>query len=96
MHELSAHSARSEVEALLSQYSAAILIGTGGKGTGAGTIFPVAEMARLQKKLVIPVFIRPSFERHEVEKRRYDHALRVVQQFDAAQIRFIEILNDRG
>ena len=48
---------RSEVEALLSQYSAAILIGTGGKGTGAGTIFPVAEMARLQKKLVIPVFI---------------------------------------
>lgn len=87
---------RSEVEALLSQYSAAILIGTGGKGTGAGTIFPVAEMARLQKKLVIPVFIRPSFERHEVEKRRYDHALKVVQQFDAAQIRFIEILNDRG
>ena len=87
---------RSEVEALLSDYSAVILIGTGGKGTGAGTIFPVAEMARLQRKLVIPVFIRPSFERHEVEKRRYDHALKVVRQFDAAQIRFIEILNDRG
>ena len=87
---------RSDVEALLSEYSAVILIGTGGKGTGAGTIFPVAEMARRQKKLLIPVFIRPSFERHEVEKRRYDHALKVVEQFDAARIRFIEILNDRG
>jgi cell division GTPase FtsZ len=87
---------RRDVEALLSDYAAVILIGTGGKGTGAGTIFPVAQMARLQKKLVIPVFIRPSFERHEVEKRRYDHALKVVQQFDAAGIRFIEILNDRG
>jgi cell division GTPase FtsZ len=87
---------RAEVEALLGQYSAAIIIGTGGKGTGAGTIFPVAKMAREQKKLVIPVFIRPSFERHEVEKRRYDHALRVVEQFDAAGIRLIEILNDRG
>lgn len=87
---------REEVDALLSEYSAVILIGTGGKGTGAGTIFPVAKMARAQKKLVLPVFIRPSFERHEVEKRRYDHALKVVEQFDAAGIRLIEILNDRG
>jgi cell division GTPase FtsZ len=87
---------RHDVEALLSQYSAVILVGTGGKGTGAGTIFPVAQMARLQKKLVIPVFIRPSFERHEVEKRRYDHAVNVVRQFNTARIRFIEILNDRG
>jgi len=87
---------KSEVEALLSRYGAVILIGTGGKGTGAGTIFPVAQMARAQQKLVIPIFVRPSFERHEVEKRRYDHALKVVGQFDAAQIRLIEILNDRG
>ena len=87
---------RSEVEELLSRYSAVVLIGTGGKGTGAGTIFPVAQMARDQKKLVIPVFICPSFERHEVEKRRYDQALKVVEQFDAAGIRLIEILNDRG
>ena len=86
----------SEVEALLSRYAAVILIGTGGKGTGAGTIFPVAQMARAQKKLVIPIFVRPSFERHEVEKRRYDHALSIVEQFDAAKIRLIEILNDRG
>ena len=86
----------SEVEALLSRHAAVILIGTGGKGTGAGTIFPVAQMARAQKKLVIPIFVRPSFERHEVEKRRYDHALKVVEQFDAAKIRLIEILNDRG
>jgi cell division GTPase FtsZ len=87
---------RRDVEKLLSEHSAVILIGTGGKGTGAGTMFPVAEMARRQKKLVIPVFVRPSFERHEVEKRRYDHALKVVGQFDAAKIRLIEILNDRG
>ncbi len=87
---------RSEVEALLSRYSAVVLIGTGGKGTGAGTIFPVAQMARRLKKLVIPVFICPSFERHEVEKRRYDQALEIVEQFDAAEIRLIEILNDRG
>jgi hypothetical protein len=40
--------------------------------------------------------VRPSFERHEVEKRRYDHAVRIVEQFDAANIRLIEILNDRG
>ena len=85
-----------EVEALISRYAAVILIGTGGKGTGAGTIFPVAEMARAQKKLVIPIFVRPSFERHEVEKRRYDHALKIVERFDAAHIRLIEILNDRG
>lgn len=87
---------RSEVEALLAPYAATILIATGGKGTGAGTIFPVAEMARRQKKLVIPVFVCPSFERHEVEKRRYDHARKVVGQFDRAGIRLIEILNDRG
>jgi hypothetical protein len=71
-------------------------MGTGGKGTGAGTIFPVAEMARRQKKLVIPIFVRPSFERHEVEKRRFDHALGVIEQFDDARIRLIEILNDLG
>ena len=53
-------------------------------------------MARRQKKLVIPIFVRPSFERHEVEKRRYDHALKVTEQFDAAGIRLIEVLNDRG
>src|SRR5688572_3690211 len=87
---------RTDVEALLGQYAATILIATGGKGTGAGTIFPVAEMARRQKKLVIPVFVCPSFDRHEVEKRRYDHARKVVEQFDRAGIRLIEILNDRG
>jgi len=87
---------RRDVEALLGEYAAVILIATGGKGTGAGTIFPVAEMARRQKKLVIPVFVCPSFERHEVEKRRYDHARKVVEQFDGAAIRLIEILNDRG
>ncbi len=87
---------KSEVEALLAPYAATILIATGGKGTGAGTIFPIAEMARRQKKLVIPVFVCPSFERHEVEKRRYDHARKVVDQFDRAGIRLIEILNDRG
>jgi cell division GTPase FtsZ len=85
-----------EVEALLRGHSTVILIGTGGKGTGAGTMFPVAEMARALKMLVIPVFVRPSFDRHEVDKRRYDHALRVLDQFDAARIRVIEILNDRG
>jgi hypothetical protein len=73
-----------------------IVIGTGGKGTGAGTLFPIAQMARQQKKLVIPIFVCPSFERHEVEKRRYDHALRVAEKFDAAGIRLMEILNDRG
>ena len=53
-------------------------IGTGGKGTGAGTMFPLArDRARGQHKLVLPVFVRPSFERHEVDKRRYDHALHV-------------------
>lgn len=87
---------RAEVEALVGQYAATILIATGGKGTGAGTIFPIAEMARRQKKLVIPVFVCPSFERHEVEKRRYDHARHVVELFDRAGIRLIEILNDRG
>jgi cell division GTPase FtsZ len=87
---------KDEVEALLSRHSVVIVIGTGGKGTGAGTMFPLAQMARQQKKLVIPVFVRPSFERHEVEKRRYDHALRVAERFDAAGIRLMEILNDRA
>jgi len=87
---------RSEVEALFNRHSIVILVGTGGKGTGAGTMFPLAQMAREQKKLVIPIFVRPSFERHEVDKRHYDHAVRVVEQFDAAGIRLIEILNDRG
>ena len=87
---------RQEVEALIGQYAATVLIATGGKGTGAGTIFPIAEIARQQKKLVIPVFVCPSFERHEVEKRRYDQARTVIDQFDRAGIRLIEILNDRG
>jgi cell division GTPase FtsZ len=85
-----------EVDALLRPYSVVILIGTGGKGTGAGTLWPIARMAREQRKLVIPIFVRPSFEWHEVEKRRYDHALTIPEQFDAAGIRLIEILNDRG
>ena len=87
---------RSDVEELFSQYSIIILIGTGGKGTGSGAMFPLAQMARQQKKLVIPIFVRPSFERHEVDKRHYDHAVRAIEQFDAAGIRLIEILNDRG
>jgi len=87
---------RSEVEALFSQYSIIILVGTGGKGTGAGTMFPLAQIARQQKKLVIPIFVRPSFERHEVDKRHYDHAVNAIEQFDSAGIRLIEILNDRG
>jgi cell division GTPase FtsZ len=87
---------KDEVEALLSKFAVVIVIGTGGKGTGAGTTFPIARMARQQGKLVIPIFVRPSFERHEVEKRRYDHALRVAQQFDSAGIRLMEILNDKG
>jgi cell division GTPase FtsZ len=87
---------RSEVEALFSRYSIILLIGTGGKGTGSGTMFPLAQIARQQKKLVIPIFVRPSFERHEVDKRHYDHAVHAIEQFDAAGIRLIEILNDRG
>ena len=87
---------RGEIEQLMSGYSTVILIATGGKGTGTGTIVPATLLARQQKKLVIPIFIRPSFERHEVEKRRYDQALAVSRQLDAAKIRFIEILNDRG
>ena len=59
-------------------------------------MFPVVQMARAQRKLVIPIFVRPSFERHEVDKRRYDHALNVVERFDSAKIRLIEILNDQG
>jgi cell division GTPase FtsZ len=87
---------RNDVESLVGRHSVVIVIGTGGKGTGAGTIFPLAQMVRQQKKLVIPIFVRPSFERHEVEKRRYDHALRVAERFDSAGIRLVEILNDRG
>ena len=87
---------RHDVETLLSRFSVIVLVATGGKGTGAGTMFPLAQMARHQNKLVIPIFVRPSFERHEVEKRRYDHALKVIDQFDAAGIRLVEILNDRG
>jgi hypothetical protein len=87
---------RAEVEALVGRYSIVILVGTGGKGTGAGTMFPLAQIAREQKKLVIPIFVRPSFERHEVDKRHYDHAVSVIEQFDAARIRLVEILNDRG
>jgi len=87
---------RSEVEELFSHYSIIILIGTGGKGTGSGTMFPLAQMARDQKKLVIPIFVRPSFERHEVDKRHYDHAVHAIEQFDSAGIRLIEIQNDRG
>ena len=45
---------KDDVEALLSRHSVVIVIGTGGKGTGAGTMFPLAQMARQQKKLVIP------------------------------------------
>jgi cell division GTPase FtsZ len=87
---------RDAVESLLSRFSVVIIIGTGGKGTGTGTMFPLAQMARRQRKLVIPIFVRPSFERHEVEKRRYDQALHVAEQFDSAGIRLMEILNDRG
>lgn len=87
---------RNEVEALIARHSVIVLIATGGKGTGAGTIFPLAQIARQYRKLVLPIFVRPSFERHEVDKRRYDHALQVAAQFDAAQIRLMEILNDRG
>jgi len=87
---------KKEIASLLDDYPAVVLIGTGGKGTGAGTMFPLAQMARERRKLVIPIFVRPSFEWHEVDKRRYDHALQVLDQFDAARIRCIEILNDRG
>ena len=31
-----------------------------------------------------------------MDKRRFDHSLRVIDQFDQAQIRLIEILNDQG
>jgi cell division GTPase FtsZ len=87
---------KGEVEALIAQHSVIVVIATGGKGTGAGTIFPLAQIARQYRKLVLPIFVRPSFERHEVDKRRYDHALQVAAQFDAAKIRLMEILNDRG
>ena len=87
---------RGEFEQLIGRYSTIVIIATGGKGTGTGTIVPAALLARQHRKLVIPIFVRPSFERHEVEKRRYDQALAVSDQLDAAQIRFIEILNDRG
>ena len=87
---------RGEVERLVSRYSVVILVASGGKGTGAGTVFPLAEMVRQQRKLIIPIFVRPSFEHHEVEKQRYDHALQITDQFDAAKIRLVEILNERG
>jgi cell division GTPase FtsZ len=87
---------RDQIEQLIDKYSVVITIGTGGKGTGAGTMFPLAEMVRQRHKLVLPVFVRPSFERHEVDKRRYDHAIDVAAQFDRAGIRLIEILNDRA
>jgi cell division GTPase FtsZ len=87
---------KQDVEALLAKYSVVILIGTGGKGTGAGTMLPLARMTRELGKLVLPIFVMPSFERHEVEKPRYDHALSVVRGFDSAGIRLIEILNDCG
>src|SRR6476646_2865517 len=44
---------RSEVEDLFSRYSIVILIGTGGKGTGSGTMFPLAQIERQQKKILI-------------------------------------------
>ena len=87
---------RDAVARLVGAYSVVIVVATGGKGTGAGTIFPLAEMVRQQRKLVIPIFVRPSFEHHEVEKQRYDHALAITDQFDAAKIRFVEFLNERG
>jgi cell division GTPase FtsZ len=87
---------RDQIEQLIEKFSVVIAIGTGGKGTGAGTMFPLAEIVRRQHKLVLPVFVRPSFERHEVDKRRYDHAIDVAAQFDSARIRLIEILNDRA
>jgi cell division GTPase FtsZ len=77
---------KGEVEALIAQHSVIVVIATGGKGTGAGTIFPLAQIARQYRKLVLPIFVRPSFERHEVDKRRYDHALQVAAQFDAAKL----------
>ena len=87
---------RDQIVKLIENYSIVVIIGTGGKGTGAGTIFPLADIVRRQNKLVLPVFVRPSFERHEVDKRRYDHALRVGFKFDEARIRLIEILNDHA
>jgi len=87
---------RDQIEQLIEPYSVVITIGTGGKGTGAGTMLPLAELVRRRHKLVLPVFVRPSFERHEVDKRRYDHAIDVAARFDRARIRLIEILNDRA
>jgi cell division GTPase FtsZ len=87
---------RDQIVRLVENYAIVVIIGTGGKGTGAGTMYPLAEIVRRQKKLVLPVFVRPSFERHEVDKRRYDHALHVGLQFDEARIRLIEILNDHA
>ncbi len=87
---------RAELAELVSRYSTIIVVATGGKGTGTGTMVPVTLLARQQRKLVIPIFVRPSFERHEVEKYRFDQALSVSRQLDEARIRFVEILNDRG
>ena len=58
---------KGEIAQLIAGYSTVILIATGGKGTGTGTMLPAVLLARQQRKLVIPIFIRPSFERHEVE-----------------------------
>ena len=62
-----------------------IVIGTG-KGTSReGTnVSPWCRWRVLQRKLVIPIFVRPSFERHEVDKRRHYYALSVVERFDNA------------
>ncbi|HEX5070611.1 MAG TPA: hypothetical protein VFV78_10400 [Vicinamibacterales bacterium] len=87
---------REQIVRLIEPYAIVVVIGTGGKGTGAGTMFPLADLVRRQNKLVLPVFVRPSFERHEVDKRRFDHALHVGRQFDEARIRLIEILNDHA
>lgn len=87
---------REEVERLILRFAVIVIIATGGKGTGAGTVLPLARMAHAQKKLVIPIFVRPSFERHEVDKRRYDHAVQVAEAFDAAGLKLMEVLNDCG
>lgn len=39
---------RHEIEQLLDRYAVVVLIGTGGKGTGAGTMLPLAQIARRQ------------------------------------------------
>src|SRR5215471_11460142 len=51
---------RDQIVKLIENFSIVVIIGTGGKGTGAGTMFPLAEIVRGQSKLVLPVFVRPS------------------------------------